>query len=58
MNVVQTLILAGGAALLAIFGYVTFNGHGVQGSEWITVGIAGGALAATTLGLVFVYRDK
>jgi hypothetical protein len=58
MNIVQTLILAGGAALLAIFGYVTLSGHGVQGGEWITVGIAGGAMAAATLGLVYVYRDK
>jgi hypothetical protein len=30
----------------------------VQGGEWITVGIAGGAMAAATLGLVYVYRDK
>ncbi|MEX2188131.1 MAG: hypothetical protein WD875_15095 [Pirellulales bacterium] len=58
MNIVQTLIFAGGAALFAIFSYVTYSGHGVQGTEWISVGIAGGAIAATTLGLVYVYRDQ
>ncbi len=58
MNVKQTLILAAGAALLALFAYITYGGHGVQGAEWLSVGIAGGAMVAATLGLAYVFRDQ
>jgi hypothetical protein len=58
MNVKQTLILAGSAVLTAIFAYVTFSGHGMQGSEVIPIAIAGTGLAAATLGLVYAFRDQ
>jgi hypothetical protein len=58
MNIVQTLILAGGAALTAIFAYVTYSGNGIQGNEFISIGIAGGAMIGATLGLMYVYRDQ
>jgi hypothetical protein len=58
MNVKQTLILAGGLALMAIFAYVTASGHGIQGTEFIPIGIGGGAMAAAMLGLVYAFRDQ
>lgn len=58
MNVKQTLILAGGAALTAIFAYVTYSGRGIQGAEIISVAIAGAALVGATLGLVYAFRDQ
>jgi hypothetical protein len=58
MNVKQTLILAGGLALTAIFAYVSLSGHGIQGTEIIPIGIAGGAMAAAMLGLMYAFRDQ
>ncbi len=58
MNVKQTLILAGGAAVTAIFAYVTYSGRGIQGSEIIPIAIAGAALVGATLGLMYVFRDQ
>jgi hypothetical protein len=58
MNVKQTLITAGGVALLALFGWLTFKGHGVTGTEWVQVGVAGVAIVAATAGLVYAFRDQ
>ncbi len=58
MNVKQTLMLAGGLAILALFAYVTGSGHGIQGTEFIPIGIGGGAIAAAMLGLMYAFRDQ
>jgi hypothetical protein len=58
MNVKQTLIFAGGAVLAAIFAYVTYSGHGIQGSEMIPIAIAGAGMIGATLGLMYVFRDQ
>jgi hypothetical protein len=58
MNIKQTLILLGGAALAATFGYLTASGHGVQPEEYIRLGIVAGLLAISTLGLMWAFRDQ
>jgi hypothetical protein len=58
MNVKQTLIFAGSAVLTSIFAYVTFSGHGMQGSEVIPIAIAGAGMIGATLGLMYVFRDQ
>jgi hypothetical protein len=58
MNIKQTLILAGGLAVLALFAYVALSGYGIQSSEVVAVSIAGAAIAGATGGLVYAFRDQ
>ena len=58
MNIKQTLILLGGVALAATFGYLTASGHGVQPDEYVRLAIVAGLLAISTLGLVWAFRDQ
>jgi hypothetical protein len=57
MNVKQTLILLGGAAVVGLFAYLTLSGQGVQSDEYVRVGIAGGLLVASIGGLAWAFGD-
>lgn len=57
MNIKQGLILIGATALFGVCAYLTATGQGVQPSEYAVVGIVAGILAASTLGLVWAFRD-
>jgi hypothetical protein len=57
MNIKQVLILLGGIAVLATFGYLTGSGEGIQPDEIWRVLLVGSLLAAATGGLMWAFRD-
>jgi hypothetical protein len=57
MNIKQSLILLGGVAVIATFGYLTHSGAGIQPDEVWRVSVVGGLLALATLGLMWAFRD-